>query len=226
MTTSKVISGERAASAKTWSIPSVDKPSKETVTTYNEGLASVCSQVPTLKDIEDLQKRAYDESYQTGYEEGKKKAEFELKEKLGSAQTLLDELTEPVKLIDTEVKQQLVQLALAVAKQIAKSEISVNPEKLLKLIEHGVMSLPESPINVYVHLNPEDLSALKPVLEANKKSRAWSIVEDVALARGGCKLYTENSSVDLSIDAQIAKIASRFLDIDSDEGDEIEELSI
>lgn len=223
---SKVISGERVDNAKTWTIPSVENRGELTLTKYSEGLSSLCAQLPTLKDIETLQKQAYDESYKTGYEEGKQKAATELSEILVSAQALLDAATEPVKLIDHEVKQQLVQLAMAVAKQITKAELAHSPEGIMKLIEHGVAALPESPVGVYVHLHADDLAIIKPILEANKKSQAWNIVDDNTLERGGCKLYTENSSLDLSIDAQIAKIASRFLDLEDDDSGEIEELSI
>ncbi len=223
---SKVISGEKLGDVKNWQIPHVDTPGEQKTTGYSEGLATVCEQLPTLEDIESLRKKVYDESYNAGFSKGLEDAESELSSSIGLVKNILDQLSVPVAQIDQEMKELLVRLAIVVAKQILNIEISRDPGHLMKFIEQGVSILPESPMTIYIHLNPRDASRINDMLKSEHK-KSWAIVEDESVEAGGCKLFSENSSVDLTLESQLARIATKFFDLDSDdEGPDIEQLSI
>ncbi len=217
---SKIIRGQLVDNANRWNIPPMEQPgqSKAASSQYNESLAAVCGQIPSLKDIEQLKQQAYDEAYAKGLADGKTHAESESGRMLVLARNLLEQLTEPITMIDEQVRQQLVTLAIAIAKQLVKAELKHNPDRVLQLVEQAITALPDSTSTLYVHLNAQDAAEIKEKLLANKEQPNWSIVEDPVLQPGGCKVFTESSSVDLTTDAQLARIAAKFLDMEDEEG--------
>ena len=229
MSLSKIIRGQAVDSADRWNIPPMEqggnKPPKSNP--YNESLAAVWGQFPSLKDIETLKQQAYDEAYQKGIADAKVHAGEEINRSLATARELLDQLSEPMEMIDEQVRQQLVALAIAIAKQLVKAELKHNPDHVLKLVDQAIAALPDSPSTIYVHLNPLDAGDMKEKLQSAHNKPNWSLVEDPALQAGGCKVFTESSSVDLSIDAQLARIAAKFLDMEEEDGgSEFDQLSI
>ena len=109
--------------AQRWDILSVEQPAKATANNYNEALPSVCSQIPTQQELEDLKKRVYDEAFQQGLEDGRKQALNESDSLLKVAQGLMNQLSEPIQFI---------------AKQIVKAELKNNAEYILKLVDQAI----------------------------------------------------------------------------------------
>jgi flagellar assembly protein FliH len=216
---SKIIRGKPAEEADRWNIPPMEQSGgkKAATNTYSESLAAAWGQFPSLQDIETLKKDAYNEAYQKGLADASAHIEQESGRLLSVARSLLDQLGEPIQMIDEQVRQQLVALAIAIAKQLIKTEVKHNPEHILKLVEQALTVLPDSPSTIYVYLSSQDTSEIKEKFQLADEHPNWKIVEDPALESGGCKVFTESSSVDLTIDAQLARIAAKFLESE-DEG--------
>lgn len=226
---SKIIRGQVVDDAARWDIPPMEQlgSSKLASSQYNESIAAVWGEFPSLKDIEVLKQKAYDEAFAKGLEDGKQHAESESGRLLVLARNLLEQLTEPMEMIDEQVRQQLVALSIAIAKQLVKAELKHNTDHVLMLVDQALSALPDSPSKIYVHLNVQDAAEIRKQLQSAKDKPSWSIVEDPALQPGGCKVFTESSSVDLTVDAQLARIAAKFLDMEEEEGGlDIDQLSI
>ena len=218
-TSSKIVAAKDINDVQTWQIPPMDQPVPLTIEQYSEGLGAVCGQLPTLQDIELLKKAAADEGYQAGYAEGKQNAEKDVAQVLQCAHNIIQSLVEPAKLLDQDVKQQLAQLAIAVAKHIIKAELKRDVDHISQLVEQALTILPESPAKIYIHLNPEDAAAVKNHLPGDSGQQQWMIIEDGAIDASGCKVFTDSSSIDMSLDTQLARIAAKLLDIDDEETD-------
>lgn len=224
---SKIIRGNQAEEATRWSIPSVEQPSPSAASNYNEGLASVCAQIPTERQLEDLKKQAYDEAFQKGLEDGRQHVLSESDNMLSAVKNMLSQLSDPIQFVDEQVREQLVALTLAIAKQIVKKELKQTPEFILQLVDKALAVLPDSPSAIYVHMNPQDAEAIKSKLSEDDKHPGWTVTEDPSIEPGGCKVFTDSTSVDLSLDAQLARIAAKFLDDEGDEDDvAIDEISV
>ncbi len=64
-----------------------------------------------------------------------------------------------------------------------------------------------------VYLHPLDATVVREVLAQPTNERAWSIVEDPTITRGGCVVRSENSQIDARLDARLnAIVAAAFGD--------------
>jgi flagellar assembly protein FliH len=62
-------------------------------------------------------------------------------------------------------------------------------------------------------LHPEDAAVVRELLSTPSSDRAWSIVEDPALSRGGCVVRTDTSQIDAKLDSRLnAVVAAAFGD--------------
>lgn len=185
----------------------------------------------TVTEIEAMQKQAYDEAfaqgkaegfqqgydqgYDKGYEEGSQKGYDEglgaLNQKVSTFANLMETLSEPFKTLDEEVENELIKLAIAIAAQIIRREIKMDAGQVVAAVREAIKVLPLSSQKTSLHLHPEDAELVRSALSLDDLSPSWAIVEDPIITRGGCKVYTDVSHIDASIENRLAAvIASVF----------------
>ncbi len=152
----------------------------------------------TAGRLEALQKEAWDEAYQKGHAEGVKAGEEEIAARARRYDQLLRALSNPFDRLDEEVEKELVELAIAMTKQLFRREIRINPAHVIGVVREAIRLLPVASRNVHVHLHPEDAALVRDTLTPAENEPAWSIVEDPLIERGGCNVTTDNSRVDAS----------------------------
>ena len=77
--------------------------------------------------------------------------------------------------------------------------------------------LPVSAREVRVHLHPEDARLVRDRLVEVTADRAWSIAEDPILARGGCRVTSENSMIDAQLEQRLGAAIATVLGDTRDE---------
>ncbi|MBL4635566.1 MAG: hypothetical protein JKY56_17025 [Kofleriaceae bacterium] len=105
--------------------------------------------------------------------------------------------------IEKVVASEVVDLALLVAGEIVKKEMSQNPELLVAAVEEALADLPHDG-TVVLRLNSADLEHVRNALRDGK-----SVIEinpDPSLSRGDCVLETPTRIIDASIDARLAAV--------------------
>jgi flagellar assembly protein FliH len=105
----------------------------------------------------------------------------------------------------------LLHLALAVGKQLARRELRIDPAQVIAIIRESLGQLPSAAREVRVLLHPEDAAIVRERLTAPANERAWTIVEDPTLSRGGCVVRTENSQIDARLDSRINSVIASAL---------------
>jgi flagellar assembly protein FliH len=197
------------AVAERWSLPAVDGP-----------IVGMRHSASRARDAEAM--RANDAARQAelkrGYEAGVSAGRAELQRQndalaaqITHLEAILDRLSQPLVALDEEVEQQLVLLALAVGKQLARRELRADPGQITALIREAVGRLPAAARDVRVHLHPEDAAAIAERLATAGPERAWTVVEDPTLTRGGCLVRTENSQIDARVESRVNAIVSGML---------------
>jgi flagellar assembly protein FliH len=63
---------------------------------------------------------------------------------------------------------------------------------------------------VRLYVNPQDFEQVKSLRERHEES--WRIVEDEALLPGGCRVETEHSRIDASMETRIAQAMDQLSD--------------
>lgn len=160
----------------------------------------------TAGRLEALQKAAYEEAWQNGHAEGLKAGEQAVLQRAARYDELLHALCEPFDQLDNSVEKQLVELAIAVVKQLFRREIKIDPSHVIGVVREAIQLLPVASRSVQVHLHPEDAALVRETLSPAEGEPAWSIVEDPLITHGGCKVTTENSQVDATAEARLQAV--------------------
>jgi flagellar assembly protein FliH len=193
------------ASAAIWQLPPIDGP---LVTRRRSG------------DLDAVEREAWDKGFAEGREAGlaaakqaQQSAQTELDRRVQQLGSILDFMARPIAEVDAQVQRQLALLAGAIARQVVRREIRLQPEDIVGLIRDTVALLPMTAREVRVHLNPEDATLVRSRLAEVASERAWSITEDPVLPRGGCRVTSENSSIDALVEQRLgAAIAAALGD--------------
>jgi flagellar assembly protein FliH len=161
---------------------------------------------------------AREQSEARGYEAGmaKAKAEMEghiadLKARTQRLDQLLHFISRPLEELDADVEKTLLQLTLTIGKQLARRELRVDPAQVIAIIRESLQELPTAAREIRVHLHPEDASIVRERLTAPSNERAWTIVEDPTMSRGGCIVKTETSRIDARLESRINTVIANAL---------------
>lgn len=168
----------------------------------------------TAGHLEELQKAAHDEAWQAGHAEGLKVGEEEVRGRVERLDQLLTALAKPFDMLDETVEKQLVELAITMVRQLFRRELKMDPGSVIGVVHEAIRLLPVAAQNIKVHLHPEDAELVRGSLSHGEGERAWDIVEDPLISRGGCTVSTDSSRVDAQAEARLKLI------VDALSGDE------
>ena len=161
---------------------------------------------------------AREQSEARGYEAGMAKAKAEMEGRIADLNArvqrldlLLQFIGRPLQELDAEVEKSLLQLTLSIGKQLARRELRIDPAQVIAIIRESLRELPTAARDIRVHLHPEDASIVRERLTAPSNERAWTIVEDPAMSRGGCVVRTENSRIDARLESRINTVIANAL---------------
>lgn len=177
----------------------------------------------TVEEIEAIQKQAYNEGfalgkqegYQAGFVEGSKKGYDEnvhlIEARTDQLIAILESFTTPFKHLDDSVEKALADLSVKIARQILHREIELDSGQVIAAVKAAINALPIASQNLKLYLNPEDADLVRFNLGLGETQSAWEIVEDPSITRGGCKVDTEISHVDATIENRLnAVLESMF----------------
>jgi len=170
------------------------------------------------EDAEKLKKDAYDASYQKGYEEGKIKGREEglrsveaLREE---AKALLNEAHRASREYIENQKEEIIDLALCIAEKIIGYEADMKDSVILNI---AARAIEEAVVrgNLIIRVNPEDYAILDcqrdELAKAAGEDTVINIIRDSGIKRGGCRIESEESFVDATVDAQLEKIKEALM---------------
>ncbi|MDT8407693.1 MAG: flagellar assembly protein FliH [Methylococcales bacterium] len=189
----------------------------------------------TVDEIETMQRQAYEEAFQKGMEEGRaigleqgleqglkegqaqglaeghEQSRKHYEEKAYQLQQLIDALAQPLQAVDHDVEQELVALAIALAKQILRRELKQDAGQIVAVVREAMTLLPVNARNIQLILHPNDAHLVRDVLHVEQLTPPWSLIEDPLLTRGGCKIDTESSFIDATIEKRMAEVIAQML---------------
>jgi len=171
--------------------------------------------LPTLEEIEAIHEAARQEGYAeghaegmaaghaSGYQDGLDQGRAEAAHELTHLQDIAATFGKAVTEADETIAGDVLELALQLARGMVRTAFDVRPELIIPVVRQAVDYLPSLQQPALLVLNPEDaliiLGSIGPELEKS----GWRIVQDGAIARGGCRVDTASNQID-------AQIASRW----------------
>ncbi|HEY6456188.1 MAG TPA: FliH/SctL family protein [Steroidobacteraceae bacterium] len=200
----------RTSVAELWSLPKVDGP----IVGLRRDATSRARDADATRASDSARQAEMARGYEAGVSAGRaelQKHNDALAAQVARLDGILTQLARPLPTLEGEVEQQLVLLALAVGKQLARRELRADPGQIAALIREAVGRLPAAAREVRVHLHPEDAAAVAQRLASAGQERAWSVVEDPTLTRGGCLVRSENSQIDARVESRVNAMVSSML---------------
>jgi flagellar assembly protein FliH len=159
----------------------------------------------------DLQAEADKEAFAQGLIEGREAGRGDVRAQVERLSGMFHDLTQPFEQLDAEVERELLTLAMALARQIVRRELKTDPTQIIGIIRDAIAALPVAAREVRVHLHPEDAAVVRQHLAPTESERAWVIVEDPVMARGGCQITTSNSRIDARLETRLNTIVSKLM---------------
>jgi flagellar assembly protein FliH len=151
--------------------------------------------------------KGYAQGERAGLEAGGKRIDAVLR-RLGET---IDELAGLRRQIVQQSEQQLVQLALALAKRIVRRELATDDELLAALARVALERLGEArPATIRLH--PEDFGRTTAGRLDQWAAAHVTVVADPNVNRGGCLVESPFGFVDASVDAQLQELAAALLE--------------
>jgi flagellar assembly protein FliH len=196
-----------AASAAVWMAPDVGQG------------GAVRAPLPTVTGLADLQEEAYKEAFQQGLAEGREAGRVEIAAQVARLSGMFHDLAKPFEALDAEVERELLTLAMALARQVVRRELKADPTQIIGIIREAIAALPVAARDVRVHLHPEDAAVVREHLAPTEQERAWSIVEDPVMARGGCQITSASSRIDARLETRLGALLSQLLGTERQAGD-------
>ena len=104
--------------------------------------------------------------------------------------------------IEQALAGQVAEVAILLARQVVRSELSLHPEQVAQLVQEALGSVLASARQIAVHLNPDDQALVQMHAGEALAARGARLVADPALRRGGCVIDSELGVIDASLEAR------------------------
>ena len=127
-------------------------------------------------------------------------------------QQVLDNMSHPLSDLDEVLETQLLHLTINIARQLIRRELKTDPGEIIAVIREAISILPVSENKIAIYLHPDDIHIVTESLAlGSDDERNWRLIEDPMLARGGCRVVSNDSQVDASVEKRLTAVATRLL---------------
>ena len=198
MTTSKITVKDDLTAYERWELPLVNGPV-----------------ISSAAELESIQQQAYKEGFTLGQKEGFEQTKQLMENNAAALQSIIDVLTDPLKEMDDDVVNQLAQLSMTVAKQVVRRELHTEQGEIVGIVREAMSALPASTRKITLNIHPDDAELIRSSFSLGDDSDSdelrWRVIEDPIITRGGCKISSENSSIDATVEGRLNRIISTLL---------------
>jgi flagellar assembly protein FliH len=222
---SRVIRDAEGAHAVQWAPPAIDAPPGGADDVQVSDVApedvrrTPGAALPTAAQLEQLHRKAYEDGYERGsadgfrfgHQQGLEAARTDIAEWVGRLDDLVSALDQPFRNLDDQVEREVVSLVVAMVRQLVRREVKTDPGQIVGVVREALSILPVASRNIQVLLHPEDAALVREVYALSAADLNWRVVEDPVIARGGCRVHTETSQVDATLESRLAALIAPLL---------------
>ncbi len=178
----------------------------------NEAKVEINEEALFLAECERLKQ----EAIKKGYTEGMKQAQDEINDKRAQFVRWFDLLQNPVKLLDEQVTQEIIQTVIWLSQHCIGVELSVNPDQLKNLLNAIKLELPSLQTNKILAMHPDDVDWVKSEFgEKEIPGLLEILVADPLLSRGDFYLKGEHSELDGRVYTRLATLFTKYITQDN-----------
>ncbi len=155
---------------------------------------------PTVEELDAIREEARQAGYQDGHAAGHADAlaagKIETAKELEQVRALAATFSNALHDADQLIANDVLDLALQLAKGMLKNALQVKPELILPIVRDAIEYLPVLQQPALLALNPEDAPVVREGIGEELEKGGWRVIEDPTIQRGGCKVDTASNQID------------------------------
>ena len=172
-----------------------------------EGLEAVPPADPEAEERKRLQ-ALQENARKQGYEDGLQQAQAAMEQEKKRLHQLTESFGTALDSLDFRLSDQVLNLALDIARQVVAGELAARPERILDVVKLALQQMAESAREARLLLNPEDALIVRPILNDLLDKSRLRIVEDARIVRGGCLIETLQGDLDATLQTRWRQVIS------------------
>jgi flagellar assembly protein FliH len=146
-----------------------------------------------------------------GHKEGLEQGRDDIRQRIAAFDGILATLERPFEQLDQQVENEIVALVINMVRQLVRRELRLDPAQIIGIVREALGVLPVSSRNIRVMLHPDDASLVREAYALGDHDQKWQIVEDPVIQRGGCRVTTDTSQVDATLDSRLSSLIAPLL---------------
>jgi flagellar assembly protein FliH len=166
---------------------------------------------PTVEELEQIREEArqsgYEEGHAAGHADALAAGELATKEELQHMRALADSFGDALRDADQLIANEVLDLALQLAKGMLKNALQVKPELILPIVRGAIDYLPALQQPAQLQLHPDDAAIVRAAIGDELDKSGWRVVEDANVGRGGCKVDTASNQIDATAAARWQRLS-------------------
>lgn len=150
----------------------------------------------------------YDEGHAAGYADGLAIGRADAARELEHLQSIAVTFGNALSQADENIANEVLELALQLAKGMLRSALEVKPELIIPLVREAVGYLPVLQQPAILLLNPADAQIVRDGIGEELSKGGWRVSEDAQIERGGCKIETASNQIDAQASSRWQRLAA------------------
>lgn len=167
-----------------------------------EAMREAARQEGFAQGLEEGRSQGRQEGHAQGYAEGAEAGQRDAAEELEQLRAVAVSFGDAIARADETIARDLLELALRLARGMVRTGFDVRPELILPVVRDAIDQLPVLQQPAVLTLNPHDAELVRHGMADELSKGGWRIIENAAIARGGCKVETATNQIDAQAQAR------------------------
>ncbi|MGW8393918.1 flagellar assembly protein FliH [Pseudoduganella sp. HUAS MS19] len=160
---------------------------------------------------EQARQQGYDAGFKAGHDDGAAQALDEARaatdQALAPVRAIADNFSAALRDADQAISNEVLELALHLAKGMLKTALRVKPELILPVVREAIEYLPVLQQPALLILNPEDAAVVREGIAEELDKGGWRVIDDPTVERGGCKVDTASNQIDATVQSRWQRLS-------------------
>ena len=154
------------------------------------------------------EREGHQQGWARGHDEGYAAGMARAREQAQALQTLTLALPAALRAAEREVADDLLTLALDIARQMVRQALVVEPQLMLPLVRELLSAEPALSGTPRLLLHADDAALVQQHLADDLQTAGWRIRTDLSITRGGCKVHAASGALDATLETRWERVAA------------------
>ncbi len=188
-----------------------DPPAATPVETHVEDVEPLPGPFPDEEEIRRQVEQSFQDGYRKGFSEGEKQGAARVQPAIERLAQSIESLAAYKPAFRREVQEDVVRLAVEIARRILNREMTIDAEALVGLVNVAFSRLDAREIH-HVSVHPKDLPFIQSLLSHMPGCGQLEVIADPRLEPGSVLFETSRGTLDASVTTQLHEIERGLLD--------------